>query len=161
MKPYINWEKIILKIDIQNSLNEKKNKELVSSMKRLIAFTFYNFEHNILSDKENKKLIIEFNNGDTFTISSTLLNGKYINSYSYQDNCDNNLKTIPLQAALNINKYSGDIEARLKNKDDIMIEACYTEQSLDKFPIFKLNDAGLEQKLKNIVIDIETENIER
>lgn len=62
---------------------------------------------------------------------------------------------------MNICKYGLDIENHLHNNSkEIIIEAYFTEQSLDKFPIFKENDIGLEQKLKNIDTDIEAENIE-
>lgn len=146
-----------MKIDIGDKLDEKQSKELISSIKRLIAYTYHIFEKTVKEDKESKSLTIEFDNGDIFLINTTLNNNKYINTYNYYDNCDNKKKEIPLQSALNINKYCRDIEIKLKNNSNVIIEGYFTEQKLGKFPIFKLEDVGLEQKIKTESEDIELE----
>ena len=78
-----------MKIDIGDKLDEKQSKELISSIKRLIAYTYHIFEKTVKEDKESKSLTIEFDNGDIFLINTTLNNNKYINTYNYYDNCDN------------------------------------------------------------------------
>lgn len=149
-----------MKINIENKLNEKQTKELVSSFKRLVRFTFKYFDTIQNKDVNDiYQLTLKFDNGNKFSIYQYNVDNQIIRDITYVNKYDETMEKISLQQLMNICKYGLDIENHLHNNSkEIIIETYFTEQSLDKFPIFKLNDIGLEQKLKNIDTDIEAEN---
>lgn len=151
-----------MKINIENKLNEKQTKELVSSFKRLVRFTYKYFDTIQNKDANDVyQLTLKFDNGNKFSIYQYNIDNQIIRDITYVNKYDEIMEKISLQQLMNICKYGLDIENHLHNNSkEIIIEAYFTEQSLDKFPIFKENDIGLEQKLKNIDTDIEAENIE-
>lgn len=140
-----------MKININNEIGEKDTKQVISSFKRLVRYILYTFSQDLL-DKKDKSLEITFDNNEQFYVGIAFTDNKdeIIAGYTYFDAYGNELEEISLQQILNINKYSLNIQNMLKEDNyNYKINAYFTEQTPFDIKIFKENDVGLEQKLKD------------
>lgn len=151
-----------MKIDIENKLNEKQTKELLTSIKRLFYTTIRIFSNN-LNNKQEKELSVEFDNGDAFIINLAKENdNNIILKCGFYDCYGEIIEKIPLQHILNLNKYSLEIKQQLENGiNNINLQAYYTEQKLSNFPIFDSKNKKLEQQNIDYTdkVDIDIENV--
>lgn len=140
-----------MKINMNNEIGEKDTKQVISSFKRLVRYVLYTFSQDLL-DKKDKSLEITFDNNEQFYVGITFTDNKdeIIAGYTYFDAYGNELEEISLQQILNINKYSLNIQNMLKEDNhNYKINAYFTEQTPFDIKIFKENDVGLEQRLKD------------
>lgn len=140
-----------MKINMNNEIGEKDTKQVISSFKRLVRYILYTFSQDLL-DKKDKSLEITFDNNEQFYVGITFTDNKdeIIAGYTYFDAYGNELEEISLQQILNINKYSLNIQNMLKEDNhNYKINAYFTEQTPFDIKIFKENDVGLEQRLKD------------
>ena len=111
------WSLSMLTIDTQNMLDEKRAKELKTSLNEFIATIIKAFNDKILQsdiDKIEYSFKLEFDNENLFYITSLKNNNSIISEYGYIDRYGNYKDTLTLQEALNINKYIKDIEFNIK-----------------------------------------------
>lgn len=148
----------MMKVNVNNELSEKQTKQLISSFKRLIAYIVLEFNKD--NKNNNKSFVIKFDNDEYLQINTLKGKNNYIYNYGYYNKYDELKENIPIQAIENINKYSLNvIEILKRHEKNYILNGFYTKQEIVDFPIFKEKDTGLEQKLKNIHINIEAENI--
>lgn len=132
-------------IDCENKLTDKQIKELKTSLNLMI-----NNIVKYLKKKQNNvdKTVfnIVFNNGDKFSI---ICLNKYFNKVSYINKYGEEQDIIPLQSALNINKYVKDIENNIKiHRNNLSFIAYYTEQPIDKIiPLYAKDNTSLRKEL--------------
>lgn len=149
-----------MKVDVENKLSEKRSKQLATSLNRMLRDFLKTFKD--IKQYENSNINIKFNNNEIFSFGIIYENNNNIVcGYSYINKYGEKQEEIPLQAALNIIKYTREIENMFKtNLKDNTLEAYFTEQSIDKIPIFKEKEKDLERKTVNEPIEkIEVENV--
>lgn len=138
----------MIKINIENKLNEKRSKELKYSINEMINTVINKFYKKICSEKIDNSSYhfeMEFDNNNSFYIDLIYTNKELIVDYGYIDYKGEHKNVISLQEALNINKYSKDIEYNLDKflqNNEHRFYGCFTTQNIDtKIPIFNENDA--------------------
>lgn len=149
-----------MKVDVENKLSEKRSKQLATSLNRMLRDFLKTFKD--IKQYENSNINIKFDNNEIFSFGIIYENNNNIVcGYSYFNKYGEKQEEIPLQAALNIIKYTREIENMFKtNLKDNTLEAYFTEQSIDKIPIFKEKEKDLERKIVNEPIEkIEVENV--
>lgn len=73
-----------MKINIENKLNEKQTKELVSSFKRLVRFTYKYFDTIQNKDANDiYQLTLKFDNGNKFSIYQYNIDNQIIRDITY------------------------------------------------------------------------------
>lgn len=149
-----------MKVDVENKLSEKRSKQLATSLNRMLRDFLKTFKD--IKQYENSNINIKFDNNEIFSFGIIYENNNNIVcGYSDINKYGEKQEEIPLQAALNIIKYTREIENMFKtNLKDNTLEAYFTEQSIDKIPIFKEKEKDLERKIVNEPIEkIEVENV--
>lgn len=132
-------------IDCENKLTDKQVRELKTSVNLMInnIIRYLNQKQN---NMDRTVFSITFDNGDKFLI---ICLKNHFNKVSYINKYGEEQDTIPLQSALNINKYAKDIENSIKiHRNNLSFTAYYTEQPIDKIiPLYAKDNISLRKEL--------------
>ncbi len=126
-------------IETGGQINEKRSKELATSLNNMIYSIFMELSEEMSknpTDQSIKTWQLEFDNGNTLYIEVEQTSNGIKKSVTFYDCDGEERETISLQDALNVNKYTKDIENQVqqayKGKAFKCLYGYYTEQPIDK-----------------------------